>query len=53
MWDIIIALVLMYPAVEMAEEWHRNNVAKRLLADMRKHVEQHHHWDAVCGRWVA
>ena len=42
MWDIIIALVFVYPAVEIAEEWRRRRVTRRLLLEMRKHVEQHH-----------
>jgi hypothetical protein len=51
MWDIIIALVLVYPAIEMAEEWRRRRVADRLLGEMRKHVRLHHRWDAVRGQW--
>ena len=38
MWDIIIALVFVYPAVEIVEEWRRRRVANRLLAEMRKHM---------------
>ncbi len=53
MWDIIIALVFVYPAVEMIEEWRRRRVAKRLLAEMRKHVQQRHRLDPVRGRFVA
>jgi hypothetical protein len=53
MWDIIIALVLLYPAVEMAEEWRRRRVANRLLKQMREHVQQRHQWDVVRGQWVA
>ncbi len=53
MWDIIIAVVLMFPAVEMADEWRRNRAAKRLLSEMREHVEQRHPWDVTRGQWVA
>ena len=44
MWDIIIALVFVYPAVEIVEEWRRRRVANRLLAEMRKHVRQRTGW---------
>jgi len=53
MWDIIIAPVFVYPVVEIAEEWRRRRAANRLLAEMRKHVQHQHRWDAVLGRWVA
>ena len=53
MWDIIITLVLMYPVVEMAEEWRQDRVAKRLLTEMRGHVAQNHHWDITRGQWLA
>jgi hypothetical protein len=53
MWDIIIALVFVYPVVEIAEEWRRRRAANRLLAETRKHVQHQHRWDAVLGRWVA
>lgn len=53
MWDIIIALVFVYPAVEIVEEWRRRRVANRLLAEMRKHVQQRHRLDPVRGRFVA
>jgi hypothetical protein len=52
MWDIIIALVLMYPDVEMADEWQRDRAARRLLSQMREHVEQRHRWDVTRGQWV-
>jgi hypothetical protein len=52
MWDMLLGLVLVYPAVEMVEEWRRNRVAKRLLSKMREHVEQHHRWDATSGQWL-
>lgn len=51
MWDVIIALVFVYPAVEIIEDWRRRRVAHRLLAEMRKHVHLHHRWDAVRGQW--
>ena len=53
MWDIIIALVFVYPAVEIVEEWRRRRVANRFLVEMRKHVHQRHQWDPVHGRFVA
>ena len=52
MWDIIIAPVFVYPVVEIAEEWRRRRAANRLLAEMRKHAQHQHRWDAVLGRWV-
>ena len=53
MWDIIITLVFVYPAVEIVEEWRRRRVANRFLVEMRKHVHQRHRWDPVRGRFVA
>jgi len=53
MWDLIITLVFVYPAVEIVEEWRRRRVANRLLLKMREHVQQHHRWDAVRGQWIA
>lgn len=52
MWNIIIALVLLYPAVEMIEEWRRRRAARRHLSEMRTHVEQRHRWDVTRGKWV-
>ncbi len=53
MWDIIIALVFVYPVVEIVEEWRRRRVANRHLVEMRKHVRLRHRWDAVRGQWLA
>jgi hypothetical protein len=53
MWDVIIALMLICPAVEMAEEWRQGRIARRLLTEMRQHVEHHHQWDVTRGQWVA
>jgi len=51
MWDIIIGLVFVYPAIEIIEEWRRRRVAGRLLAEMRKLSQLHHRWDVVRGQW--
>jgi hypothetical protein len=53
MWDILIAAVSLCCLIETAEEWRRRRVANRLLAQMRKHVESRHRWDATLGRWLA
>jgi hypothetical protein len=52
-WTIIVGVFLLYPAVEMVEEWRLNRLAKYDLSEMRKHVDQHHAWDVTRGRWVA
>ena len=53
MLQLLIGLVLAYPLVEMAEEWRKRKVSKRLLAKMRGHVAMQHKWDPVQGRWVS
>jgi hypothetical protein len=53
MWDIIIGSVLLYPLIEMAEEWRLRRAANRLLTQMRKHAEQGRPWDVTRGQWSA
>jgi hypothetical protein len=53
MWDILIAAVSLCCLIETADEWRRRRVANRQLAQMRKHVQSRHGWDATLGRWLA
>ena len=52
MWDIIIAAVFLCSLIETVEELRRRRAANRLLAEMRKHVNQNHRWDVTLGRWM-
>jgi hypothetical protein len=53
MCDTVIALIPLYPAVEMAEQWCRSSVARQHVTEMRKHAAQHQIWDITRGQWVA
>ena len=54
MWGLIFAcLLLIYPLFEIAEDWRRRHTDRRALSEMRKHVDQRHHWDVTRGQWIA
>jgi hypothetical protein len=51
MWEIFIGVALAAAVLDLIIDWRRRRDAKRHLAELRKHSELHHKWDAVRGRW--
>jgi hypothetical protein len=51
-WAFIITVVLVYPAVEMVEEWRLHRAAEKQVTEMRKHAASGHKWDVTRGQWA-
>jgi len=49
-WELIVSLVLAYPAIEMVEEWRLHRAAQKHLAEMRRHAASGQRWDATKGQ---